>query len=187
MYMADGTTYQFDGAKVTTVGWLARSNPFPRGRVAVGLKNKLRDFVNAPYFGYLGLYHCDLGLCSLLSGLPRLRLGHELTAQVGDQTIVLVRRGALYRKAAAGGSFDLIVPGEGEVYYAPELIFHYVTRHGYRPPERFCEALLHSPHPYSEGYVNQLEAINPASWGAARLIALRDSFAGMNKSPTAGR
>ena len=30
----------------------------------------------------------------------------------------------------------------GRVYAAPTLIWHYVTEHGYRPPDEFIDAVL---------------------------------------------
>jgi hypothetical protein len=40
------------------------------------------------------------------------------------------------------GSAEIRVPGQGRVYAAPELVYHYVAVHDYLPPEEFIEAVL---------------------------------------------
>jgi hypothetical protein len=37
---------------------------------------------------------------------------------------------------------EMRVAGNGRVYAAPSLIFHYVTAHNYRPPDEFIAAVL---------------------------------------------
>ncbi|WP_344617624.1 hypothetical protein [Dactylosporangium salmoneum] len=44
------------------------------------------------------------------------------------------------------GEYHYYAP-DGEVYAAPEMILHYVTEHGYRPPEVFLESLRVSDEP----------------------------------------
>jgi hypothetical protein len=40
------------------------------------------------------------------------------------------------------GNAEIRVPGaNGVTYAAPNMLIHYVTEHGYRPPEEFLEAL----------------------------------------------
>ena len=36
----------------------------------------------------------------------------------------------------------VIVRGAAHTYVAPNLIYHYVTRHWYRPPKGFVDAVL---------------------------------------------
>jgi hypothetical protein len=40
------------------------------------------------------------------------------------------------------GSAEIRVLGDGRVYAAPELVYHYVVAHAYRPPEEFIAAVL---------------------------------------------
>jgi len=43
------------------------------------------------------------------------------------------------------GSAEVRVQGvDGTVFLAPDLVFHYVTEHGYLPPPSFLEALVAS-------------------------------------------
>lgn len=48
---------------------------------------------------------------------------------------------------------NLIVPTSEVVYVAPEMILHYVTEHGYRPPDCFFEALQACPKQGSPDYM----------------------------------
>jgi hypothetical protein len=41
------------------------------------------------------------------------------------------------------GSAEIRVPaGDGTTFAAPDMIIHYVTEHGYRPPDSFLDALV---------------------------------------------
>lgn len=40
------------------------------------------------------------------------------------------------------GSMEIFVRHGNVVYIAPNLVFHYVEKHSYRPPQAFCDALL---------------------------------------------
>lgn len=39
-------------------------------------------------------------------------------------------------------SAEIRVAGVNKVYAAPELVFHYIVAHRYKPPEEFLEAVL---------------------------------------------
>ena len=43
---------------------------------------------------------------------------------------------------ASIGNGEIRVRGEGLVYAAPALIYHYVVDHNYRPPDEFIAAVL---------------------------------------------
>lgn len=46
-------------------------------------------------------------------------------------------------KSLVLGSAEIRVRGkDGEVYAAPDLIYHYVAEHHYKPPQEFIDALL---------------------------------------------
>lgn len=59
---------------------------------------------------------------------------------------------------------DTILLGMGEIrvfdedraYASPDLIFHYITVHGYAPPQSFVSALLRQPMPWSGEYARLL-------------------------------
>lgn len=62
------------------------------------------------------------------------------------------------------GTNNLLVPGEHEVYVAPELILHYIADHGYSPPEEFCSALLSCPEIPSMPYFWRLVEAGGDAW-----------------------
>jgi hypothetical protein len=44
------------------------------------------------------------------------------------------------------------VPSGDRLYFAPEMIAHYIERHEYAPPLDFVEAVLACPLPGTDGY-----------------------------------
>lgn len=54
------------------------------------------------------------------------------------------------------GMGEIRVFGDDVAYAAPDLIVHYVTVHGYAPPQSFIAALLQQPMPWSGGYARLL-------------------------------
>ena len=50
------------------------------------------------------------------------------------------------------GSGDILIFGPGDVYIAPNMIYHYVADHDYLPPDEFIQAVLFSPLPDSAEY-----------------------------------
>lgn len=40
----------------------------------------------------------------------------------------------------------------GDVFAAPNLIYHYILQHHYRPPDEFLRAVEHGPRPRSDEY-----------------------------------
>jgi hypothetical protein len=70
-----------------------------------------------------------------------------------------------FQPCAFGGSHDcefcnnckgysnLVIPTAERVYVAPEMIVHYITEHGYRPPDEFFAALLNCPDQESPQYM----------------------------------
>jgi hypothetical protein len=52
----------------------------------------------------------------------------------------------------------------GTVYAAPNLIYHYVSVHGYAPPEEFVHAAFNGIAPASDEYVKSLSALGVKWW-----------------------
>ncbi|WP_146209646.1 hypothetical protein [Vitiosangium sp. GDMCC 1.1324] len=48
------------------------------------------------------------------------------------------------------------IPSAHHLFIAPELIVHYITAHGYRPPDTFIEAVLACPPQKSPEYIERL-------------------------------
>jgi hypothetical protein len=52
-----------------------------------------------------------------------------------------VPRELIDRKTVTLGDAEIRVPGEGKAYACPTLIYHYIVKHGYLPPDEFLEAV----------------------------------------------
>jgi hypothetical protein len=115
------------------VGWLERGKPFPRGM---------------PFLGALANRDVLRKLSKLLENpwqLVPLRGWHTC------DFCFLPRRGT--RSIS-----NLFVPGQGTIYVCPELILHYIRRHGYVPPAEFTRAVLECPPMRSDAYFDALTA-----------------------------
>lgn len=58
--------------------------------------------------------------------------------------------------------------GTDRHFIAPDLIFHYVYHHHYRPPMAFVRALFHSPLPTERVYLERLRGEFPGRDGEWR-------------------
>ena len=50
----------------------------------------------------------------------------------------------------------VFAPG-GRIYIAPNMIYHYVTVHHYKPPDEFIQALRDGPCPPEPEYIERLK------------------------------
>jgi len=98
------------------VGWIDPRLHFPKGIVELALLRKIGVLCKSPVRRTRGWHPCSL--C------------HEypVREQIGMQTIAL-------------GNAEIDVPGPEKIYTCPTLIYHYILRHGYRPPAEFLEAV----------------------------------------------
>jgi hypothetical protein len=119
-YMPDSVP---DGVVAVNVGWLEAGDTFPEGEVPREFVTSLgvlcrddRQMVTRGWKG-CGFDHTDG------------EIAYPVTAQVGADEVVL-------------GSAEVRVAAEdGTWLIAPNLVLHYVTVHGYRPPQPFIEAV----------------------------------------------
>lgn len=126
-------TYYHLGIRNNTlnIGWLDIVYPYKHGKLPDEFLNKLWDFVQIKLFRLRGFHVCNL--CSEKVISP-----------------IIVRKGDVDFKL---GDAEIRVLGEdGKIYAAPNLIYHYITVHGYRPPDEFVQAVLKGPNPDSEIY-----------------------------------
>jgi hypothetical protein len=54
----------------------------------------------------------------------------------------------------------LLIPGDGEIFAAPEGVVHYVEDHQYAPPNRFVTAVLGCPDIGTDEYFTELRRVN---------------------------
>jgi len=63
------------------------------------------------------------------------------------------------------GYAEIFVFGKrGKIYSAPNMLYHYVTIHHYKPPEEFIQALKQGPSPPAREYVDRLVASGLPLW-----------------------
>jgi hypothetical protein len=148
MYFDDLTPYSYrepaEGVLELNVGWLETGSAFAVGEVPEGFIAALFRFCKASprQTETRGFHVCDL--CSMpRSAVPKARLDGRAIA-VGFQEL---------------RAFGV----DGTVYAAPTLIFHYVTEHGYRPPEAFIRAVLEGPQPGTAEYKSRLARLWPSA------------------------
>jgi hypothetical protein len=126
-------TYYHSGIRENTlnIGWLDVAYPYQRGELPISFVENLWNFVQIRLIRLRGFHVCNL--CSEKVVSP-------LVVNKGDVDFKL-------------GDAEIRVLGEnGKIYAAPNLIYHYITVHGYQPPDEFVQAVLKGPNPGSEVY-----------------------------------
>jgi hypothetical protein len=130
MYYADLTSYEYlpdcNEPNALNVGWLDNTHPYLQGETSREFHDRLFQFCLSHVNLTRGWHMCNF--CGFFG--PVMRRGQE--AQLGSAEI-------------------RVVYGD-EVYAAPDLIYHYVVEHRYRPPEEFIQAVLEGPLPGSPEY-----------------------------------
>ncbi|MDT0305524.1 hypothetical protein RM780_00900 [Streptomyces sp. DSM 44917] len=129
-YFADLSPYVYlpetlpSGVTALNVGWLSPMRDYPRGDVPEGFTDALgllcRDEQRAVTRG--------MHACGLIHRLGEQRF--PIRIEGDGRTVVL------------GTAEVRVVSRAGEWLIAPTLVYHYVTRHHYLPPEPFVEAVL---------------------------------------------
>jgi hypothetical protein len=113
-----------------SVGWLDGQYPYPRGQVPTSFVERLWSFCEYKVNALFVLYHCTF--CRDTTWYYPARCGRN-KVHLGSSEIRVLGRGAT-------------------VYVAPDLIYHYVTAHLYRPPQAFIEAVMDGPLPDTPAY-----------------------------------
>jgi hypothetical protein len=132
-----------DPGPVKGVGYLWFGHSYPRGKIDLAVLDRLVTLAEKPFLVACGYHKCNLGFCG--------------ATQIFHNEPVFRYRG---RRVVLGSS-DVVVPGDEVVYYAPDLILHYIRHHRYRPPECFCAAVLKCPEPRSAEHIERIKRIAP--------------------------
>jgi len=125
MFLKDLEPYRHGVPKelpdVTSIGWLSRVSEYSRGDVPIDFIHRLEQLLSSHRVNQMRGYH----VCEFCSKSP---LTHTLRS--GRQVIL--------------GSAEIWVPSKtgSTIYAAPDLVYHYVTEHQYRPPNGFIEAVI---------------------------------------------
>ena len=105
------------------VGWLEPEFPYPQGAVSPAFAARLKEFARRWVASIEAL---DGGVA----------MGYHTCGFCGQ----------------AHGSGTFGVPAGDTLYWCPELVAHYVERHGYAPPAAFVAAVLACPLPGTPEY-----------------------------------
>ena len=113
------------------IGWLDPAQPMTVGETPEAFREKLFAFCERASFNLaFGIHVCELPDCP-----NRDRNGFR-TSRRGDVTL-------------ADGNGEIRVLGPDKIYAAPNMIYHYVVDHRYKPPQEFIDAVLACPSPAS--------------------------------------
>lgn len=129
-HIPDGTPYPFlpQDRPTACVGWLDGSHDYLRGTVPADFVVKLARLCRSTTLRTRGWHYCNLCVAD--------RDRHLAADCV--KSVVLSDDGEF-----AVGSAEVHLGVDGAVMFvAPDMVIHYVTDHGYRPPEAFIEAVL---------------------------------------------
>lgn len=114
------------GRDVRAVGWLDIAHPYTQGAVEPAFVEALQR-------------HVQTAWAPIASAGPHF-------CQFCPET----------RGGRVGAAGNVWIPSERALFIAPELVVHYITAHGYRPPDAFIEAVLTCPPQGSPEYFERL-------------------------------
>jgi hypothetical protein len=129
------TTQIATGPHVRAIGWLSSGQSYPTGAVPESFVARLRS------------------LCARWSDSNQ---ALHWPVFAGPHTCELCNE---FRASGNVG-----IPAAGVLYVAPEMVSHYVERHGYLPPQEFIDAVLTTPTPGTPEFTR---AVNPFVAGSA--------------------
>ena len=120
-YFPDLSPYEYSrgGTGLINIGWLCRSEPFPKGTVEPRILAKIGELCGSPSHRTRGYHPCPW--CETF--VKEAYLGDGQPRPLGDAEIHI----------SAGGIH--------RIYGAPTLIYHYILRHQYLPPLEFLDAV----------------------------------------------
>ena len=113
--------YVDPGENVLNVGWLDSHHEYSKGSVPLDFLERLQWYCQESVFLTFGFHVCEF--CGKDFGVEMLILGKK-------------------RKL---GSAEIRVIGQKAIYAAPDMIYHYIVDHQYRPPDEFILAVIEEP------------------------------------------
>lgn len=120
-YFADGSTYSFgetnEAGPLINIGWLSAGHSYPTGAVPEQIVVKLARLCRMGVHRTRGLHRCEF--CVAPEGSSR----KPATSSRDEEGEFVV-----------GGAEIRVASPSGVTFAAPDMIIHYVTAHGYRPP-----------------------------------------------------
>ncbi|MGD9007268.1 MAG: hypothetical protein PVG41_05070 [Desulfobacteraceae bacterium] len=141
-YFVDLTPYSYYHLGISdntlNIGWLDREHAYARGKVQDEIVEILWEFLRYRVLRMRGFHICDFCTSPFNGPLP---------VERNNEIIHL-------------GTSEIRVIGENnKIYAAPDLIYHYIIVHSYKPPDEFLEAVIKGPRPNSKEYKLKFSAI----------------------------
>jgi hypothetical protein len=139
-YFKDLTNYTYGAGLFpagNNIGWLGRGHAFPTATPDEETLDLLWLFCSISVRQTRGFHTCEF----CLGGRPRFfeRKGQRLRLGTAEMRVF---------------SWD------GRIYAAPNLVYHYVSAHHYKPPDEFLDTLRKGPRPPSQEYFDLLAKRN---------------------------
>jgi hypothetical protein len=139
-YFRDLSDYKyFHGTRqvgTKNVGWLEQNHEFERTVPSEDTLDCLWSFCAISVIQTRGIHACDL--CA------------------PPQSVFAARHGIRLR---LGSSEIRVFSKEGAVYAAPNLIYHYIRTHHYKPPDEFLRAVSKGSRPPNQKYFERLKKL----------------------------
>lgn len=141
-YFEDLTPYSYYHLGISdntlNIGWLGREQPYKQGEVKEEILESLWEFLHYRMLQLRGFHVCEF--CASPHNGP-------LPVERNNETIYM------------GASEIRIIGYNNKIYAAPDLIYHYIVKHSYKPPEEFLEAVKKGPRPSSDKYKKAFGAL----------------------------
>jgi len=142
------------------IGWLGASLDFEQMAPDESLLDLVWNYCKISVAQYRGIHQCEY------CGSRR----SDVAERHGEMRLL--------------GSAEIRVFSEsGAIYAAPDLIYHYMAAHRYKPPEQFVSALRFGPHPCSREYQDRLAAIG-LTWRKKTALKSKPKRFRFEKTPT---
>jgi len=144
------------GSNVVNIGWLDAAYPFEKANTPDEIIEKLWKYCEWSINETRGYHICNLPGCENrdLSAGPVLASRGGTTLELGVAEI-------------------RVFGNDGKIYAAPNLIYHYVTEHGYKLPDPFLAALMEAPNPDSAENFDRLGALG-VEWTTTLRVGCED-------------
>jgi hypothetical protein len=145
-YFADLSPCTYFGevpaAKLVAVGWLEPGFSYSMGDVDEPFFKQLVKLLHDPWepCAFAGFHTC--GLCRFVNAPCRFDYDNS-SLQLGTR--------------------NLFVPAQNCFFVAPSLVVHYISAHGYAPPESFRHAVMQCPEMRSMAYLRALAKLGLSS------------------------
>lgn len=112
-----------EGTAVLAVGWLDREHDFPTGDVPQEFIDTLAELCAS--YGYVRMRGWEACELDHPDGVV-----HPIIIEING------------KETRLGNAEIRVATEDGTILAAPNLVYHYVTAHHYRPPEEFIQAVL---------------------------------------------